>query len=168
MTNKIIIDGWNLAWKIPEVAKYIPDDLPRARQALHARLSGYLQQKKIDFRIIYDGKPGIDNNLISDIKIGAEFTSDPEKADHKIIRQLRREKQPGRWTVITSDRELAGRARNLGAGSVSSEEFIKILEQRKKTDPHIPEKQDPRLSSKELDFWLDQFSKSDPDKTDTE
>lgn len=167
MTNKIIIDGWNLAWKIPEVAKFIPDDLPRARQTLHARLSGYFQQKKIAFRIIYDGKPGIENNLISDIKIGAEFTSDPEKADHKIIKQLRKERQPERWTVITSDRELAGRARNLGAASVNSEEFISKLN-KVRSESDNPEKNDPRLSKTEIDFWLDQFSNSDPDKPDKE
>ena len=124
MTNKIIIDGWNLIWKIPEISKYIPDNLAQARASLNQRIKSYYQQKKVFLKIIYDGKSGIIGDTKGTSRIDIRFSKDPEKADHLIINFLRREKRAADWSVVTSDRELSMRIKNTGAKVISSEAFL--------------------------------------------
>jgi hypothetical protein len=57
MTNKIIIDGWNVCWKIPEIAELIPNHLERARNRLNTLIKIFFQGKKVEYKIFYDGQP---------------------------------------------------------------------------------------------------------------
>jgi len=157
MTNKIIIDGWNLAWKIPGIAVYIPDNLERARIQLNLMLKNHFQKRHVQFKVIYDGKPGIVTQKGYDRSVETTFSCDPDKADHLISQFIHRQKNPGQWTVITSDRELAGRVRNLGAQTVDSDSFLKKIQHSAPDDTEIASKTDPNLKPDELDFWLDKF-----------
>ena len=161
MTNKIIIDGWNVAWRIPEIAKYIPEDLSRARTILNTRLQNYYQQKKVVLKIIYDGKPGIINSDPSMRNIDIRFSRDPEKADHLIIKFLKKEKKPQQWSVVTSDRELANTARNLGANVTSSDMFLKKIQSSLSQQIDNDAKDTPALSKSEIDYWLKKFQEND-------
>ncbi len=157
MTNKIIIDGWNLAWQIPEISKHIPDNLAQARASLNQRLQSYFQQKKVVLKIIYDGKSGIIGDLNRNRKLDVRFSKDPEKADHMIINFLRRENKPADWTVVTSDRELGMRIKNTGAGVVPSETFSARLKISPSESHDHAKKNNPNLSKDEIDYWLNIF-----------
>ena len=159
MTNNIIIDGWNLAWKIPDIAKYIPDDLARARVQLNLLLKNHFQGKKTGFKVIYDGKPGYIQDPGYDRSVDTRFSRDPEKADHMIIKHIRRQKRPERWTVITSDRELAGKVHNLGALVIDADEFLNKLRYPATVKNESSAKLDPNLKPDEIDFWLKTFKK---------
>jgi predicted RNA-binding protein with PIN domain len=161
MTNKIIIDGWNLAWKIPEIAKFIPDNLPRARKLLNTRLKNYYQQKKVNLKIIYDGKPGIIDYESSGRQIDIHFSQDPEKADHLIVKFLKKEKFPHQWSVITSDRELATKVRNAGALAISSDTFLRKFRSFSSQHGNNEAKSSPQLSKEEINFWLKKFREND-------
>ena len=164
MTNKIIIDGWNLAWKIPEIARYIPDDLHRARTMLKTRIQNYYQQKNVILKIVYDGKAGILNQDKSNRKIDIRYSRDPEKADHLIIKFLKKNPNPKQWSVVTSDRELAGKVSNSGARVISSETFLKKISSSSSDHAGDSEKQDPQLSRAELDYWMQKFQENDNEK----
>ncbi len=157
MTNKIIIDGWNLAWKIPGIAVYFPDNLEHARMQLNLMLKNHFQKRNVQFKVIYDGKPGIIAQKGYDRSVETKFSRDPDKADHLIIKFIHRQKNPGQWTVITSDRELAGRVRNLGAQTIDSESFSKKIHRTAPEQSETASKTDPNLKPEELDFWLDKF-----------
>jgi len=157
MTNKIIIDGWNLIWQIPEISKYIPDNLMQARAALNQRIKSYYQQKKVLLKIIYDGKSGIIGDTKGTGRIDIRFSKDPEKADYLIINFLRREKRPTDWTVVTSDRELGMRVKNTGANVISSETFLSRIKVASKVNDEIPKKNNPNLSKEDMDYWLNIF-----------
>ena len=158
MTNKIIIDAWNVCWKIPEIAELIPDKLTLARQKFNALVKIYFQRKSSIYKIIYDGQPGIISTKGELRGQDIQFSKNPESADQKILTFLKIQKNPSLWTVISSDRELTGRAKNAGANVVSSEQFISMLNKRKKSADSNPKKEDPNLSKKEINDWLDIFN----------
>ena len=51
MTNKIIIDAWNVCWKIPDIASLIPDNLQNARKKFNQLVKNYLINKNIKVKI---------------------------------------------------------------------------------------------------------------------
>ncbi len=157
MTNKIIIDGWNVAWKIPEISKHIPENLTHARTLLNQRIKSYYQLKNVILKIIYDGKSGIIQQNHSNKKVDIRFSKDPEKADHLIIKFLKRETKPSDWTVVTSDRELSMRVKNSGSHVISAENYLGRLKILAKGSDEDPKKNNPNLSKGELDYWLDIF-----------
>jgi len=156
MTNKILIDGWNVAWKIDDIRESIPEDLPKARTKLNSRVKSFFSGKKSQFKIIYDGKSGMrsEENYVRGIDI--QFSKDPEKADHLIIKFLRSQHSARQWTVITSDRTLSAHARSLGASVISSETFIeKLAVDHGEIPTHY--KHNPQLNGEEIKFWMEQF-----------
>ncbi len=157
MTNKIIIDGWNLIWQIPEISKYIPDNLAQARTTLNQRIKSYYQQKKVFLKIIYDGKSGIIGDTKGTSRIDIRFSKDPEKADHLIINFLRREKRAADWTAVTSDRELSMRIRNTGAKVISSEAFLSRIKVSPNINDENPKKNNPNMSKEDMNYWLNIF-----------
>jgi predicted RNA-binding protein with PIN domain len=157
MKDKILIDGWNVAWKIDDIRKKIPDDLKKARELLNALVKIHFAGKKSVIKIIYDGKAGVTENDGYPRGIDIQFSKDPEKADHLIIQHLQRQKNARQWTVITSDRILSTRVRSLGAQVISSESFIQKL---RSPQPEIPMnyKHNPQLGSEDIKFWMEQFN----------
>jgi predicted RNA-binding protein with PIN domain len=160
VTNKIIIDGWNLAWKIPHIAGMIPDDLERARVQLNIMLQNYFQGRHVRFKVVYDGKQGYVTQKGYDRTVETKFSRDPEKADHLIAAFIKKQKNPGQWTVITSDRELADRVSGYGAQVVDSDSFLeKMNRPATQAPPENPSKSDPNLGPEEIAFWLKTFKK---------
>jgi len=161
MTNKIIIDAWNVIWKIPEISELIPEELQLARQRFNQLLKNYFQQKSVIYKIIYDGQPGIISSQSEHRGQDVYFSKNPESADQKIIQLLKNQKEQSQWTVITSDRELSGKIKNYGAKIVSSESFIQKLNKRLPPSSLNPKKENPNISPDEMDFWLDLFNSDD-------
>ena len=158
MTSKIIIDGWNVCWKIPEIAQLIPDKLTIARQRFNSLVKIYFQKKSSISKIVYDGQPGIISSKGELKGQDIQFSKNPQNADQKIIAFLKRQNNPALWTVISSDRELTGRAKNLGASSLSSEQFITKLMKGRTSEISNPKKENPNLSKNEINDWLDIFN----------
>jgi len=157
MTNKIIIDGWNVCWKIPEISDLIPDDLEGARAKLSQIINMRYSDKKVIIKIFYDGQSGISTEGGNNSKIEIRYSKNPQKADHLIIQFLKREKNLKQWTVITSDRDLADKIKNLGAQVIKSEMFIKKLSLQKDHSSIENTKTNPRVDQNEINFWMRKF-----------
>jgi len=158
MTNKIIIDGWNICWKIPEIAELIPVNLPLARKKFNLAINNYYLNKKSVYKIIYDGQPGIISSKNEFKGQDIQFSKNTQSADQKILSFLKIQKDPSIWTIISSDRELTGRAKNVGVNVVSSEEFILKLRKSKIQLPDDSKKSNPNLSKNEINDWLELFN----------
>ena len=158
MTNKIIIDAWNVCWKIPEIAELIPDDLPMARKKFNLMIKNYFLNKKSVYKIIYDGQPGIISSKHEFKGLDIQFSKNPQSADQKILSFLKLQKNPSLWTVISSDRELSGRAKNADVNVVSSEQFISKLQKARVHSIVNPKKENPNLSKNEINDWLELFN----------
>jgi predicted RNA-binding protein with PIN domain len=142
---------------MPEISKHIPDNLTLARSKLNQCIKSFYQNKKVQIKIIYDGKSGIINETRHGQKVDIRFSKDPEKADHLIIAFLARESKPSIWTVVTSDRDLTLAAKNLGTQVISSEAFLVKLNSRKSINDEYPSKSHPNMNKDELDYWLGMF-----------
>jgi predicted RNA-binding protein with PIN domain len=156
MTNKILIDGWNLCWKIPELRTLIPENLEKARTLLNSKIKSYFASKKTIFKIVYDGKTGTSylNGYVRGIDV--RFSKKPETADHLLVSFLAKQKNPREWTIITSDRSLREHATSLGAEVVDSDMFADKIKPQY-NDSEIDFKHNPNLKSAELEYWRKQF-----------
>jgi predicted RNA-binding protein with PIN domain len=163
MTNKLLIDGWNLCWRIPELRSLIPENLEKARTLLNSRLKSHFAPKKAIFKIVYDGKKGIShlNGYVRGIDV--RFSKKPETADHLLVSFLAKQKNPREWTIITSDRNLRAHATSLGARVVDSDTFAEKLKPYYK-DSDIDYKHNPNLKSDELEYWRQQFGTDSDNK----
>jgi predicted RNA-binding protein with PIN domain len=156
MTDHLLIDGWNVCWKIPEIAADIPQRSREARQKFNRLVKNCLAEKKVVYQIVYDGQPDIvPGESVKNPNI--RFSKNPEKADQLIISFLRKQRVPRQWTVITSDRELANKAKSLEAGILSSEDFITRLRRHKTSSNDPTGKDEVFLSPQEVEFWLQKF-----------
>jgi predicted RNA-binding protein with PIN domain len=160
MTNKIIIDAWNVIWRIPSLSPLIPKKLEQVRSKFNMIIKNHYVRKNVEYKIIYDGQPHVyPINQKQDPKVS--FSRNPEKADELIIKFLKKQSSPKLWTVITSDRYLAHQAKNLGAHILSTEIFItKII----KSDSNwniSPTKSDPQINNEDISYWKDKFDPKD-------
>jgi predicted nucleic acid-binding protein len=158
MTNKIIIDAWNVCWKIPEIAELIPDNLSLARKKFNLIIKSYFHNKKSVYKIIYDGQPGIISSKHEFKNQDIQFSRNPQSADQKILSFLKIQKNSSLWTLISSDRELTGRAKNAGVKIVSSQQFISKLQKTKVSSIVNSKKENPNLSKNEINDWLELFN----------
>jgi predicted RNA-binding protein with PIN domain len=159
MTNKVIIDGWNVCWKIPEISKLIPDNLEMARIKLNTKIKNYFQRKKVQYKIIYDGQPGIYNQHIHSRDGNIRFSKNPQKAGHLILEFLTKQEDARDWTVITSDRQLCNRASNLDAQVMFSELFINKITPETEINDELSLKENPNLNNTDMEYWLRKFGK---------
>ena len=158
MTNKIIIDAWNVCWKIPDIASLIPDNLQNARKKFNQLVKNYLINKNIKVKIIYDGQPNILNDNYLQKKDYIHFSKNPETADSFIINFIQKQSDKNKWTVITSDQDLAKKVRLYDTKVISSEEFITKLKRKKNAKSEISYKDNPELRNDEINYWLNIFS----------
>jgi hypothetical protein len=73
-------------------------------------------------------------------------------ADEAILREVARDSRPAETTVVTADRDLARRARDLGAAALSPPDFWKRF------GTGVEPKQPSREGPVNVEDWLDWFS----------
>ena len=160
MTNYILIDAWNVCYKIPQIASLIPDHLETARDRFNTQIKSYFSTRKVTYKIVYDGQPDVFTDNFKQNQ-SVSFSRNPEKADDLIISYIQRQQNKRGITVITSDRQLSLRARDLGAKVLSSELFIQKIQNRDNKKANKSGKQNPQIGQDEIDYWLKKFSDDD-------
>jgi len=122
-----LIDGMNLIGSRPDRWWKDPD---RAVRRLIGELDRYAAATGEDVTVVFDRQP-------PDVPPGAHgvavvaFASrrGRDAADHEIVRMLAEGRAPDSFRVVTSDRRLVERARQLGAGVTSSLSFRRRMEE---------------------------------------
>jgi uncharacterized protein len=115
----LVIDGYNLIHKCPELA--FASDKGQGREALIEALRLYRKKRSHRITVVFDGglEPGGSRGGMSGIPV---LFSGSERSADDVIANLAR-KQGSGMTAITDDRELAGRCRRHGAVVLGSGEF---------------------------------------------
>lgn len=115
----LVIDGYNLIHNCPELA--FASDKGQGREALIEALRLYRKKRSHKITVVFDGglEPGGSKTSASGIPV--RFSGSERSADDVIAQMARH--QGGGMTVISDDRELAGRCRRHGAVVLGSGEF---------------------------------------------
>jgi hypothetical protein len=141
-----VIDGDNLLGTWPGRRRSDAE-----KRALAREVDVLRRREKRRLVLVFDGSPP------PGVSYGADvfFSGPGRKADALILEMLRREGDPRGFTVVTNDRSLADQCRFLGAHV----EAVRAFRERLTQDVE-GEKPD---GSGEIDYWLEQFEKGDPE-----
>jgi predicted RNA-binding protein with PIN domain len=83
------------------------------------------------------------------------------EADHAIVATVRNAAAPGQIIVVTNDREVAGKATQLGARALSVKEFFGPRSPLPRPGQRPPKK--PEFTPQDFGFTKDEVDLSDPD-----
>jgi uncharacterized protein len=128
MAVHLIIDGYNLIRRSPVLRREDEIALELARNSLLERLRKYKKIRSHRITVIFDGasKSGALPGSGQEKGIRVVFSGRNETADGVIKRMT--EKEGGKLTVVTSDRDLGRYAASCGAVVIDAEEFEAKLE----------------------------------------
>jgi len=123
---RIVVDGYNLIRRSPELSALDRQDLELGREGLLGLLSPYQRLKGHRITVVFDGREGgfplRHQERRGDLTV--IFSKRGELAD-EVIKQL---SGPG-TVVVTSDRELASASERAGAIALEAEAFWAKLEE---------------------------------------
>ena len=124
----IVIDGYNVIRRSPQLHPLDRRDLQEGREALLATLAAYRRLKGHRITVVFDGweQGGISEQVRLTAGLQVVFSRRGERADQVIVRFV--EKAPSGAVVVTSDRALADDVARTGALVLSAEEFHERLD----------------------------------------
>jgi predicted RNA-binding protein with PIN domain len=165
--KKYVIDGYNLL-NSPAYSAPLDWNLEQRRDHLIKLIKSNSQFERCEVIIVFD------NSMFSKTsgsstsgKVQIRFTQPSMEADELIKKIIRKEKNPARLIVVSSDRAIQFAAKDHGAGTLSSEDYCRLVEKRPfpssgKTSPGFnEEKYDPNLGEKEVQYWKRLFEQGD-------
>jgi predicted RNA-binding protein with PIN domain len=128
MAVHLIIDGYNLIRRSPVLRQEDKIALELARESLLERLRKYKKIRSHRITVVFDGanKSGAPPRSGQEKGIRVVFSGRNETADAVIKRMS--EKEGGKLTVVTSDRDLGRYVASRGAVVIDAEEFEGKLE----------------------------------------
>ena len=103
-------------------------DKPAAQRRLLSELSMMVRQQQVAVTVVFDGKALDGINDGSDVDgVTVYFARPGSDADERIVELARDATEPEQILAVTSDRQLIGRLQNLGAETMRSGQFRKLL-----------------------------------------
>jgi predicted RNA-binding protein with PIN domain len=146
-----MIDGHNL---IPKLGLRL--DSPDDEMELVAILQEFARLNRREVEVYFDGAPAGQAGARSLGTVRAHFVPLGQTADSVMRTRLRKMgKTAKNWTVVSSDHEIQNTARSVHAEFISSEAFVKLLQQARSAAPK-PSREKP-LSEREVEEWLALF-----------
>ncbi len=111
-----LLDGNNLIGLVRRTARPSEED----RQALVADLAERLRATRARAALFFDGPAGERGSSLGSLSVRPASGS----ADDAILAEVRKAASPSECIVVTADRGLAGRARDLGAKVCAPSDFF--------------------------------------------
>jgi predicted RNA-binding protein with PIN domain len=122
-----LIDGMNLIGSRPDRWWNDPD---RAVRRLIGELDRYAAATDEAVTVVFDRQPpGVPPGTHGAVVVAFASRRGRDAADHEIVRMLAEDQVPESVRMVTSDRRLVERARELGAGVMSSTSFRRRMDQ---------------------------------------
>jgi predicted RNA-binding protein with PIN domain len=157
--NSLLVDGYNLIHKFPDISCFLSADLQHARLLLCSRLSSYAVRANARITIVFDGKDVGVHPLPAQPNIKVLFSQHGEKADILIKRLAKWHLDDTNWAVVTSDLDIQDAARRFRLSVESSEDFAEKVRRalspliKKSADAAAKENGGKPEALKELDYW---------------
>lgn len=151
-----LIDGHNLIGQLPDISLDDPND----EALLVQKLTGYAARTGQRMTVYFDGGLPGGASRMSTRMVRVEFASAPGIADRMIINRIAKIRDPGNWTVVSSDRAVLHVARQTGMRTLRSSDFARELNAPPARPTVEAEKPPDRpLSPDEIEEWLRLFSR---------
>jgi len=167
--ERLIVDGYNLLHAAGlSRARYAPRDLQRQRHKLLARLSGLLNDRERRHCTVafdaFDAPPGLPRRS-SHGEITVLFAEPGADADGLIETLIEADADPSHLLVVSGDNRIQHAARRARAVSISSEDFLTLVQRRQDAirpqhESGVPPAPAPGSSSERSDdiaYWERQF-----------
>ncbi len=122
----VLVDGNNVMGSRPDGWWR---DRPGAQRRLSGELSALAKRTGDRIIVVFDGRPrpGSPELPVDHVRVSYARRPGRDAADDRIIEELEVSDDPSQFTVVTSDRELARRARALGADVESTGSLTREL-----------------------------------------
>lgn len=132
--ERIIVDGYNLLHAAGlSRARYVPRDLERQRHKLLARLAGLLNGRERRHCTVafdaFEAPPGLPRHS-SHGEITVLFAKPGTDADGLIETLIESDSDPSHLLVVSGDNRIQHAARRARAVSISSEDFLTLVQRR--------------------------------------
>ena len=119
---RIVIDGYNLIRRIPELRVLDRDDLEAGRDGLVQELSTYRAGKGHRITVVFDGTGSIHLGGGSEKVVGITVRFSPQgRTADSVIKEMCRENQTD--MIVSADREITDVAKRAGVTAVSPDLF---------------------------------------------
>lgn len=149
----LLLDGHNLIGRTPGLSLEREEE---GREILLRRVGAAWGSGRRQVVVIFDGnRPGsAKETAFGGLRV--VYSPEGRSADEEILRRVARSRR-GQATVVTSDRRLAQRALDLGAGVESCESFLSRLERDAAGRGERAPPPSPSLAPDEVEAWLQMF-----------
>jgi predicted RNA-binding protein with PIN domain len=132
--RRALVDGMNLIGSRPDRWW---NDRDGAVHRLVGELDRFAAATGEDVTVVFDRRPpDLDPGRHGAVEVAFASRRGRDAADHEIVAMVAADPEPGRFLVVTSDRRLAERVRDLGALVEPSSRFRRRIDQTLATDPY--------------------------------
>lgn len=142
---------------MPDISLEDPDDEVKLILVLR---SWAVARRKREVTVIFDGGlPGGYRQRLSSSRINVVFASEGRTADSLLISRIKKVPNPPEYTLVSSDRVVQTAANRRKMAVLTSEEFAQKLIEKEEPSPKpiVEESDEPALSPKEVEEWLELF-----------
>lgn len=164
MSKRIIIDGYNLIFKFPDLKELMERDLEGARKGLIYRLAPHAEKNGLNIVIVFDGNEQSSDPWDSIPHVQVVYSTFPEKADPFIKRIIEQNTGGEDLVVVSSDNEIIEFARLCGKQVIRSETYAEQLS-RAVDVADVEKKFDHPMDQEEMEEWMRLFGEArDPER----
>jgi predicted RNA-binding protein with PIN domain len=132
--RRALVDGMNLIGSRPDRWW---NDRDGAVRRLVGELDRFAAATGEDVTVVFDRRPpDLDPGRHGAVEVAFASRRGRDAADHEIVAMVAADPEPGGFLVVTSDRRLAERVRDLGAGVEPSSRFRRRVDRALAIDPY--------------------------------
>jgi predicted RNA-binding protein with PIN domain len=157
-----LIDGYNLIFCTIDPKESIQS----IRESVISAIRNKFRQLKVSGIIVFDGnqRKGEVGSIIYSHPLVVAYTAKGQTADHYIVDEIERARNPKLIIVVTNDKGLALHVRSHGAQVESIEDFLESIKHRSKK--RRKKELEPRDTQQNIDRLLKIFEKRLEEGTD--
>lgn len=157
MKKNFIVDGFNLGYKIPSIARWIASGkTDYAIQLIINHIQKSIGLKAEQIIIVFDGQYEGSKSTAKQGKILIKFSKKPQTADDIIRDFIRHLKKTSDWVVISADNEIINTAKAMGVEIMPANDLNnRDLKPGQTNNKERDEKYNPR--DIDIDYWLKKF-----------
>jgi len=154
-----IIDGFNLAFKIENISQTIKNgNTENAISLLIHFVQAILNKRSSKIIIVFDGQDDNQPKKIKHSGVDILFSKKPQTADDLIRNFIRKTNNIQKWTVVSSDNEIIYTAKDHGAKTMKSVDFINLKKRHSAKDTFEKENEKRNPENIDVDYWREIFN----------